>query len=122
MSFLNVLIGNPELNMEIKNKKVIDNIVKKIQEEYKPEKIILFGSYAYGKPTSESDVDLLIIKESRKRRIDRFCEVRKIIREIKGISIQPVIFTRAEIKKRLKIGDDFMKEIFEKGKVLYGSQ
>jgi len=51
------------------------------------------------------------VKETEKRRIDRFCEVRKIIRDIKGISVQPVVFTRGEIKKRIEIGDDFVKEI-----------
>ena len=97
-------------------------IVKKIKKQYQPDKIILFGSYAYGEPTENSDIDLLIIKESNKRRIDRFCEVRKIIRDIKGISIQPVVFTKDEFNKRLKIGDDFLKEILEKGEVLYGEK
>ena len=101
-------------------KKIISKIVKKIKEEYQPEKIVLFGSYAYGKPTKNSDIDLLIIKESNKRRIDRFCEVRKIIRDIKGISIQPVVLTKDELNERIKIGDDFIKEILAEGKVLHG--
>lgn len=100
-------------------KKILE-IVDKIKKEYQPEKIILFGSYAYGEPAEHSDIDLLIIKESNKRRIDRFCEVRRIIRYMKGISVQPIVFTKDEINKRLKIGDDFIKEILEKGKVLYG--
>lgn len=105
--------------MAYKVKGIISKIVEKIKKEYQPEKIILFGSYAYGKPTEDSDIDLLIIKESGKRRIDRFCEVRKIIRDIKGISVQPVVFTRDEINKRLKIGDDFINDILKKGKILY---
>ena len=103
-----------------KTKKVIQEIAEKIKREYKPEKIILFGSYAYGKPTKDSDIDLFIVKETSKRRIDRSCEVRKIIRNIKGISVQPVVFTRKELNERLKIGDDFIKEVLEKGKALYG--
>ncbi|OQZ00859.1 MAG: hypothetical protein B6D35_05095 [Candidatus Brocadia sp. UTAMX2] len=83
-------------------KNIIPKIVKKIKEEYQPEKIVLFGSYAYGKPSKDSDIDLLIIKESNKRRIDRFCEVRKILRDIKGISIQPVVLTKDELNKRIK--------------------
>jgi len=94
-------------------------IVDKIKTEYRPEKIILFGSYAYGKPERSSDIDLFIVKETEKRRIDRFCEVRKIIRDIKGISVQPVVFTRGEIKKRIEIGDDFVKEILARGQTLY---
>ena len=66
-----------------------------------------------------SDIDLFIVKETEKRRIDRFCEVRKIIRDIKGISVQPVVFTRGETKKRIKIGDDFVKEILAHGQTLY---
>lgn len=95
-------------------------IVERIKTKYRPEKIILFGSYAYGKPKKNSDIDLFIVKETEKRRIDRFCEVRKIIRDIKGTSVQPIVFTRVEIKKRLKIGDDFVKEILANGQTLYG--
>jgi uncharacterized protein len=103
-----------------KTEKTISAIVKKIQEEYRPIKIILFGSYAYGNPTESSDIDLFIIKNSKKRRIDRFCEVRKIVREIKGVSIQPVVFTTKELEQRLRLGDDFIKDILTKGKVVYG--
>lgn len=101
-------------------KEKIIKIARKIQKEYQPEKIILFGSYAYGGPTKDSDIDLLIIKESNKKRVDRFCEVRKIIRDIKGVSVQPIIFTKDEINKRLKMGDDFIKKILNEGEVLYG--
>lgn len=103
----------------IQAKKIIKKISEKIADEYHPEKIILFGSYAYGRPVKESDIDLFIVKESNKRRIDRFCEVRKIIRGIKGISVQPVVFTKKEINQRLKIGDDFLKEVLSRGRVLY---
>lgn len=98
----------------------IGKLVEKIRREYQPEKIILFGSYSYGKPTAESDIDLFIIKDSNKRRIDRFCEVRRIIRDIKGISVQPVVFTKKEVNERLMRGDSFLKEVLEKGEVLYG--
>lgn len=103
-----------------KTKKIIQQISEKIKREYKPERIILFGSHAWGKPDKDSDIDLFIVKDTTKRRVDRFCEVRKIIRNIKGISVQPVVFTKEELNERLKIGDDFIKEILEKGKALYG--
>lgn len=106
-----------------KNKKIksiICRLAQRIKKEYQPEKIILFGSYAYGHPTKDSDIDLFIIKESNKRRIERSCEVRKIIRDIKGISVQPIVFTDEELSKRLAIGDEFVKEILGKGEVLYG--
>ena len=53
-------------------KKVADRIV----QEYKPEKIILFGSHAWGEPNPDSDVDLFIVKKSKKRQIDRMRELR----------------------------------------------
>jgi predicted nucleotidyltransferase len=46
-------------------RKVIDVLAERIQSRYRPEKIILFGSYAWGKPNKDSDIDLLIIKKSR---------------------------------------------------------
>ena len=98
---------------------LIDIIVKRIVDNYHPEKVILFGSYAYGKPSEESDLDLFIVKDDNKRRIDRFCEVRKILRDIKGISIQPVVFTNKELQERLNLEDDFISEIVNRGKVLY---
>jgi predicted nucleotidyltransferase len=104
-------------NKEIRQ--VINQITERIKKEYQPEKIILFGSHAYGKPTEDSDIDLLIIKETDKRRTDRFCEVRKILRDIRGVSIQPVVLTKAELNSRLKLRDDFILEIMEKGEVLY---
>ena len=103
-----------------KIKKIIKKVLEKIIQDYQPTKIILFGSYAYGHPSSTSDIDLLIIKDSHQRRIDRFCEVRRIIRDIKGISIQPLVFTKKELRERLKIGDEFIKEIWRRGQILYG--
>jgi predicted nucleotidyltransferase len=56
-------VGSPmKLSKEVKKK--LDKMVKKIVQAYKPEKIILFGSYAYGDPNRDSDLDLLIIKET----------------------------------------------------------
>jgi predicted nucleotidyltransferase len=53
-------------------KKMLAEIVEKLKSEYKPLKIILFGSYAYGNPTEDSDIDLLILKNTNERRVDRF--------------------------------------------------
>ncbi len=58
-----------------KIRKIISEVVEKIKRDYQPEKIILFGSYAYGTPTEDSDIDLFIIKDTDKRRVDRFVEV-----------------------------------------------
>lgn len=101
------------------SEKTLKGIVRKIERGYSPEKIILFGSYAYGKPSSISDIDLFIIKDTKEKPVDRFCRVRKLIRNVKEISVQPIVFTKKELAERLDIEDDFIAEILAKGKVLY---
>ena len=88
---------------------------------YRPEKIILFGSYAYGRPRKDSDIDLLIIKQTKARHIDRAVKIREIIKdENRFFAIEPLVYTPYEIKKRLEMEDDFIKTILEKGVILYG--
>ena len=103
-----------------KFKVLIERIVKKIAHEYNPRKIILFGSYAYGSPTSHSDIDLLIIKDTDKRPIDRWMEVKRILRDPERmVSVSPLVYTEKEIEDRFLIKDFFIEEILKKGKVLY---
>ncbi|MCK4385338.1 MAG: nucleotidyltransferase domain-containing protein [candidate division Zixibacteria bacterium] len=94
-------------------------LVEKIRKEYRPEKIILFGSYAYGKPTRDSDIDLLIIKETDERPIDRRVRMRRIVDIREPISFSPIVVTPEELAFRLKKGDQFFKEILNKGETLY---
>ncbi len=88
-----------------KSKKLILDIVEKIKKEYEPEKIILFGSYAYGRPTEESDIDLFIVKDTDKRWVDRFVEVSRLIyKPGLHVSVSPMVYTPEEVKHRLAIG------------------
>jgi predicted nucleotidyltransferase len=104
-----------------RTKEIINRIVEKIKSEYQPEKIILFGSYAWGKPTKHSDIDLFIIKNTTARRIDRAVEVREILDEENAMfPLDVLVYTPDEIKRRLEIEDDFVKDIIDKGKILYG--
>ena len=87
---------------------------------YKPQKVILYGSYAYGKPTYHSDIDLFIIKKTTKRWRDRFVEVKRLIYNHKNyISISPCVCTPQEVKERLAKGDTFIEEILTNGITLY---
>lgn len=98
----------------------IQEITQKIVKEYHPEKIILFGSYAWGKPGSDSDVDLLVVKNSQKPRLDRQRELRrKLYPPLLPTDI--LVYTPKEVEKRLSIGDFFIRDIIAKGKILYGS-
>ena len=86
-----------------------DNIVSRLNKSYDPEKIILYDSYAYGNPTSDSDIDLLIIKDTAKRPVDRFVEVKQIIYQPgRSIPISPIVYTPKELEERLKMGIDFV--------------
>jgi len=103
---------------EVKN--ILSEIVEKLKSEYKPLKIILFGSYAYGNPTEDSDIDLLILKDTNKRRVDRFVQVKRIIYNHNcKIPVSPLVYSPEELEERLRIGDDFIKEIIQKGTILY---
>lgn len=99
-------------------KQTIKNITDKIAEEFNPAKIILFGSYGWGMPDEESDIDLFIIKETSDRRIDRERAVRKIIFGIET-PLDILVYTPDEVSRRLAFEDPCISEIVIKGKTLY---
>ncbi len=96
----------------------IRQAAQKIADAVHPEKIILFGSYAYGKPTDDSDVDFLVVMESDLRVHKRTILLSEILRP-RPFPVDIITRTPAELKERLEIGDCFFKEIVTKGKVLY---
>lgn len=104
--------------MDIAEKrKKIQEIADKIAKEFQPEKIILFGSYAWGQPTENSDVDLFIVKKTD--------NTRETAREIDG-SIRPrpfpidlIVYKPESVEKGLIMKDFFINNIIIKGKILY---
>ncbi|MCL4514407.1 MAG: nucleotidyltransferase domain-containing protein [Firmicutes bacterium] len=100
---------------------MIEEIVQKIVAEYAPQKIILFGSHAYGHPDEESDLDLLVIKDTDKRPIERWTDLKRTLRDRdRATSVSPIVYTPKELEERLASGDFFIREVLEKGEVLYG--
>ena len=95
----------------------IDNVVRQIAEKFKPNKIILFGSYAYGKPTQVSDVDLLVVMDSSIKENQLSVTIRKAIDYHFGLDL--IVKTPKSLSSRIEMGDFFLKEILQKGKVLY---
>lgn len=97
--------------------KNIQEVAGMIAKKYQPEKIILFGSYAWGKPHQDSDVDLFVIANTE--------NTRETAREIDGsvfprsFPIDLIVYTPSQVKKREQIGDFFIRDILTKGKVLY---
>lgn len=97
-------------------------VVSKIVDYCNPDKIILFGSVARGTGNSDSDIDLLVIKETDKKRPFRVKEVFEAVRDIKReYPLDVLVYTPDEINKRLKIGDYFITEAVNQGKVMYAN-
>jgi predicted nucleotidyltransferase len=109
------------MNDNSQAREIIKDIVQKLITGYKPEKIILFGSHAYGAPREDSDIDLLIIKETDTPPLDRWVEVKRLLRDrTRMVSVSPLVYTAEELEERLAIKDFFLEEVLEKGEVLYG--
>ena len=107
--------------MEAGVRNTIDRILDSLLKGYRPKKVILFGSYAYGEPTEDSDIDLLIVKNTDKRPIDRWVEVKRILRDSsRTVPVSPLVYTEQEIEGRMAVKDFFIQEVLEKGEVLYG--
>ena len=104
-------------------RQIILRVIKKIIKGYHPQKSILFGSYAYGHPHKDSDIDLLIIKETKERPIDLRIAVAKIISDRKRfLPVELLVLTPREVSECIKKGDQFIQEILNKGEVLYESR
>ena len=99
---------------------LLREIVDVLAARYQPERIVLFGSYAYGEPSVSSDIDLLILKETDKSFPKRWTEVCELAAEIVGtIPFSPLVLTPTELAERRAKGDQFFEEILTTGKVLY---
>lgn len=105
-----------------KTRHMLQAMVEKLSVEYEPSQIILFGSYAYGRPGPDSDIDLLIVKDTSDRFIDRWTTVRRVLSDPnRTLPLETLIMTPQEIASRLRAGDQFLQEIIEKGEVLYAA-
>ena len=104
------------MTQDKKIRKIISSITGRIKEKYHPEKIILFGSFAYGKPKKNSDIDLLIIKDTNISTLKQAFLIRRELRE--PIPIDIIVRTPLQIEERIKMGDFFIKRIMQKGIVL----
>lgn len=96
----------------------LEDIKQRLVKELDPQQIILFGSHAYGQPDADSDVDLLIVMNSHERPVARAARVSRLLRP-RPFPIDILVRTPEEIRYRLEIGDQFMREIVERGRILY---
>ena len=92
--------------------------VKRIAEELDPDRIILFGSFAHGTATPDSDVDLLVIMETDATSPERSWSVSRLLIP-RPFPVDIIVKTPAEIERALAKGDFFVREILARGRVLY---
>lgn len=98
-------------------KSKIRAVVRQIAAQFHPEQIILFGSYAYGKPQPESDVDLLVVMDTPLRPSEQAAQIVRAIDYHFGMDL--IVCHPKQIAERVALGDSFLREITEKGQVVY---
>src|SRR3990172_6827114 len=100
--------------------KAIDQVVEQIVEKFKPQRIILFGSYARGKPRPESDVDMLVVMETPLKEVEQAIQICQQIEYRFGLDL--IVRTPKRLAERLEMGDWFLRDVVEEGKVVYESR
>jgi len=99
---------------------LLEQMTQRLVAALKPEQIILFGSYAYGEPTKDSDVDLLVIlSESDEPRYRRARKAHIALRGM-GIPKDILVMTRAEVERQASVSNSLVGQALSQGKVLYG--
>ena len=99
----------------------IERYCDAIAREFKPQRIIVFGSYAYGSPTSDSDVDVMVIMRSPKRRgLRQSLEIRR--RVSAGFPVDILVRAPSDVSMRIRAGDSLIWEVMTKGKVVYEAE
>jgi len=110
------------VNTERRNTRIprraINAVVRRIAQQFNPERIILFGSYAYGQPRPESDVDLLVVLETDQRPRAKQLEIARALSP-HPFGMDILVRTPKQLRKRIAMGDYFLREIAAKGKVVY---
>lgn len=96
---------------------VIEDAVRQIIQKFQPQRIMLFGSYAYGRPRPESDVDLLVVMDTPLKETEQAVRICQAIEYHFGLDL--IVRTPATIDRRLALGDPFLHEVISKGKVLH---
>jgi len=96
--------------------RLIRRFARDVAERFQPDKIILFGSYAYGTPHADSDVDILVVMAARNQ-IDQAVKIHLAF--LPPFPLDLIVRTPKNMKWRLEEGESFLREVVTKGKVLY---
>lgn len=105
------------MDFKVINGADIQNLARDIAREFKPERIILFGSYARGKPRPDSDVDLLVIKPLHTNPAREALDILDRFKPRFGVDL--LVRSPEDVRNRLAWHDAFLEEITREGTVLY---
>jgi predicted nucleotidyltransferase len=98
----------------------IEEFARRIAEEFRPERIILFGSYAYGTPTEDSDIDLLVIMPTDgKSRYQQAADIYSKCRA--AFPVDLIVRTPEEFQQRQQMRDWFIRDVAREGVTLYAA-
>ena len=95
----------------------IQKLCNQIVDAFSPQKVILFGSYAYGTPTFDSDIDLLVVMPYKGHVHDQAIKIRRKLDSTMPVDL--LVRTAEQVQERVEMEDFFMREIVEQGKILY---
>jgi len=115
-------IMSPRTDSQSQRWQQISGLCDTIAREFPPDKIVLFGSYAYGKPRPDSDVDLLVIMPFEGSPFRQAAVIlNHVVRTVGVLPMDLLVRTATQVQERLHLGDSFMRAIIEHGKVIYSS-
>ncbi|MGF3573219.1 MAG: nucleotidyltransferase domain-containing protein [Candidatus Bathyarchaeia archaeon] len=97
----------------------INAYVDKVIKQLNPHLVILFGSFATGEINEGSDVDIIVVADFKEDFLDRIGTLMKL--NTFGIPIEPIGYTLEEFEEMKRLGNPFILEVLEKGKILYKS-
>ena len=106
--------------MKRRTEEMVAEELRKIVEALKPcrpKKVLLFGSFARGDHHGLSDIDLIVIRETDKKFVDRIAEILEFCDV--NIPVEPLVYTPAEIEQLLTEGNSFIRQALAEAKVLY---
>lgn len=95
----------------------IQQLADRIAREFRPRSIVLFGSHAYGNPTLDSDVDLMVIIPHAGKSWRMATEIRNRVRP--RFPVDLIVRSPQQVRDRISMGDPFLTEISQRGQVLY---
>ncbi len=117
---MTIMLNIAQISKDKKIQEAFTDIIQSIIRNYAPQKIVLFGSYARGEAHEGSDIDLMLIKETSKRFIDRIADVIKLNNT--SLSLEPLVYSPLELETMKKEKRDFIMTIEEEGIEIYDAR